>query len=260
MVRQSVSPSVSPTVCLRSLPQSPLEREPIWWRTAPTREIKLLLRLELDDKMTKFVSRSAEPVVCLRATSATRHRRTQECAAVRAGRRWTMSCLDREAIDEQIRRTCRELIDPNAAHVLAGTITWSWNARLSRAIARAQLASAKIELSSRLFPLLPDHEQRDTVIHEVCHIVAHALHGPGIAHHGREWRQLMVRAGGEPRARSKSIDGADFLRGRNRVPFWCGCRAHAVTAQRAAKIERGFVFVCTRCHGPLTAQAPLERA
>lgn len=171
-----------------------------------------------------------------------------------------MPSLDREAIDDQIRCTCGILIEPNAAHMFAERITWAWNARLSRAIARAQLASARIELSSRLFPLLPDHEQRDTIIHEVCHIVAHAMHGPDIAHHGREWRQLMQKAGGEPRARSKSIDGADFLRGPNRIPFFCGCRAHAVTAQRADKIRRGFVFVCTRCNEPLTAGAPLERA
>lgn len=160
--------------------------------------------------------------------------------------------LEPEHIDAQIRATCA-LLDAGA---LAPSITWSWNGRLTRAIARAHFQISKIELSSRLFPLLPVDEQRDTVIHEVCHLVAHHLHGPAVPHHGREWRALMVKAGGKPRARSKSIEGADFLRGRNRVTYWCGCRTHAVTTSRAAKIERGFIFVCTRCQGELTARPP----
>lgn len=141
--------------------------------------------------------------------------------------------------------------------MLASTITWTWNGRLTRAIARAHFHVTKIELSSRLFPLLSVDEQRDTVIHEVCHLAAHHLYGPSVAHHGREWRALMVKAGGKPRARSKSIEGADFLRGgANRVTYYCSCRAHAVTAYRAAKIEDGFVFICTRCHTELMARPP----
>jgi SprT protein len=156
--------------------------------------------------------------------------------------------LDAPQIEEQIHSTCAALDVDDLAHV----IQWSWNRRLTRAIARAHFHSSLIELSSRLFPLLSLTDQRDTVIHETCHLVAHRLHGPSIAHHGREWRALMLKAGGMPRARSKSIEGADLLRGKNRVTYFCTCRSHAITAYRAAKIERGHIFVCTRCRAELS--------
>lgn len=164
--------------------------------------------------------------------------------------------LPRDQIEDQICSTCQIL---DVADV-ADRIRWTWNRRLTRAIARAHFLEWKIELSSRLFPLLPQLEQRDTVIHEVCHLVAHHLHGPSILHHGREWKELMVRAGGEPRARSKSIDGADLLQGRNRMPYYCACRTHAVTPYRARKIDLGFVFVCTRCRSELSSRPPLADA
>jgi SprT protein len=157
--------------------------------------------------------------------------------------------IDHGFVEEHIGTTCLALGVPQ----LADEIEWSWNKRLTRAIARAHFRTNHIELSALLFPLLTVDDRKDTIIHEVCHLVAHHIHGPGIRHHGREWKSLMIEAGGRPLARSKSIEGADlFRRGPARVTFFCACREHAVTAYRAAKIERGSVFVCTRCKSALS--------
>lgn len=177
-----------------------------------------------------------------------------------------ISYLKKSEIDDQIRRTCEILGFPE----LTAKITWRWNSRLTRAIGRATLRKNHIELSTKLFNLLKSHERRDTIIHEVCHLVAHLKYtvqrGKRIRAHGLEWKSLMVKAGGTPKACSKKIEGSENLRRKtNRVTYHCKCQAHHITPRKAQKIELGAIWYCRSCKArlqktPYQIQAPVRLA
>ena len=81
---------------------------------------------------------------------------------------------------------------------LIGKIKIEFADGMKTVIARASFRENKIWISRRHWPYMPEFEKRDTIIHEVCHIVC-----PGRGH-GRQWRDAMERCGGYPR-RTMSI-------------------------------------------------------
>ncbi|MBI5618820.1 MAG: SprT-like domain-containing protein [Gammaproteobacteria bacterium] len=65
-----------------------------------------------------------------------------------------------------------------------------YSARLSRSWARCQPALGRITIQRGL-DTAPAEFLREVLAHELAHFAAHALYGPAIAPHGREWRALM---------------------------------------------------------------------
>lgn len=83
---------------------------------------------------------------------------------------------------------------------LATKTTIEFSPRLRTSLGRCLPARGTIRLHPALRDAPPD--LRDEVLcHELAHLAAHRLHGPGIRAHGREWRRLMQQAGFAPRAR-----------------------------------------------------------
>lgn len=75
---------------------------------------------------------------------------------------------------------------------LIDEITIEFSTGMRKSVGKAFPARRYILLSRYYWAYLPESEKRDTIIHEVCHIV-----NPG-ADHGRAWKDAMVRCGVEP--------------------------------------------------------------
>jgi len=92
---------------------------------------------------------------------------------------------------------------------------------------------------------------RQTVPHEVAHIVVAAHYPFRVAPHGPEWRRVMVFFGAEPkRCHNYQVDGLDVRR-LSRFSYRCGCREHMITAIRRNRIARGQRYYCRSCRKPL---------
>ncbi|MCB1753409.1 MAG: SprT-like domain-containing protein [Gammaproteobacteria bacterium] len=92
-----------------------------------------------------------------------------------------------------------------------------------------------------------DNFIKQTVPHEVAHIVVAARHPYRTAPHGAEWRLVMAFFGAEPkRCHSYQVDGSEVRR-LPRFSYRCGCREHMLTTIRRNRIARGQRYYCRYC-------------
>ena len=88
---------------------------------------------------------------------------------------------------------------------------------------------------------------KQTVPHEVAHVMVALLHPHRTAPHGPEWRQMMAFFGAEPkRCHAYQVDGPGIRR-LTRFNYQCGCREHQITAIRRNRIARGQRYYCRHC-------------
>lgn len=98
-----------------------------------------------------------------------------------------------------------------------------------------------------------NHEDflRQTVPHEVAHLIAHALFGRRIRPHGSEWQSIMreVFALQPLRCHSYAIQ----RRAVARFVYHCACpqQDFAFSAQRHRLVVRGTRYYCRRCKNTL---------
>jgi SprT protein len=90
-----------------------------------------------------------------------------------------------------------------------------------------------------------------TVPHEVAHLVARSLHGPGIRPHGAEWRSIMVLFGAEPVRCHNFTTQQNNRRRMRRFCYQCTCRDHHLSAIRHNRSQKGTTYLCRRCGSPL---------
>jgi pimeloyl-ACP methyl ester carboxylesterase len=86
----------------------------------------------------------------------------------------------------------------------------SFSRRLTRSLGRCTLRTGSIRLNPELLHAGPG-VLREVVCHEAAHAAAWILHGGAARAHGREWKELMRRAGYEPRARWKVAKASALL-------------------------------------------------
>ena len=67
-------------------------------------------------------------------------------------------------------------------------------------LGRCHPADGRVRLNPALFDE-PEALLREVVCHEAAHVAVYLLHGNFARPHGREWKELMVKAGFEPRVR-----------------------------------------------------------
>lgn len=79
---------------------------------------------------------------------------------------------------------------------IAGQAHWRWKDR-----SHSEIVDCQINLSPIVFPLLSKTAQRETVIHEICHLLA-----PRDGH-GHYWGHYMIRMGLVP---ERCWSGKDF--------------------------------------------------
>jgi predicted SprT family Zn-dependent metalloprotease len=157
--------------------------------------------------------------------------------------------------------------DPQALKLSGMRCEAVWNGRLSASMGRAKGKNTifgttyKIEFSPKLFALATPEARRNTMIHEICHVLGHALSGK--MDHGRVWKRLMVICGESPErcyrtdektfganAAVATADSKARKRGRReRTPAKCGCLIGPVQLKR---LKAGAVYHCR--HGKLTKE------
>ena len=92
---------------------------------------------------------------------------------------------------------------------------------------------------------------RQTVPHEVAHLVAHQLFGERIAPHGEEWQLIMRGVYELPPNRCHTY--AIKRRSATRYIYRCPCpdSDFAFSAQRHALVKQGRGYLCRRCRNTL---------
>ena len=93
---------------------------------------------------------------------------------------------------------------------------------------------------------------RQTVAHEVAHLVAHQLFGDRIEPHGQEWQLIMRGVYELPPNRCHSYEVT--RRQATRYIYRCPCADSdfAFTAQRHHLVSKGRRYLCRRCRHTLT--------
>ncbi|MGG2396425.1 SprT family zinc-dependent metalloprotease [Pseudomonas sp. SH1-B] len=116
----------------------------------------------------------------------------------------------------------------------------------------AHLTENKLRFNLQLYR--DNHEDflRQTVPHEVAHMIAHQLFGPRIQPHGEEWQLIMRGVYELPPHRCHSYEVE--RRKVNRFIYRCSCvdGEFPFTAQRHALVAKGRRYYCRRCKVTLT--------
>ncbi len=92
---------------------------------------------------------------------------------------------------------------------------------------------------------------KQTVAHEVAHLIAHQMFGPQIQAHGQEW-QLIMR-GVYALAPHRCHNYAVTRRTATRYVYRCQCpeQDFAFSAQRHSQVSKGRRYLCRRCRATL---------
>ncbi|MBX9756371.1 MAG: SprT family zinc-dependent metalloprotease [Pseudomonadaceae bacterium] len=92
---------------------------------------------------------------------------------------------------------------------------------------------------------------KQTVAHEVAHLVAHQLFGPRIQAHGEEWQLIMRGVYELPPHRCHSY--AVERRSTTRYVYSCACpdRDFPFSAQRHTLVRKGRRYYCRSCKATL---------
>ncbi|QNR43396.1 SprT family zinc-dependent metalloprotease [Pseudomonas syringae] len=92
---------------------------------------------------------------------------------------------------------------------------------------------------------------RQTVPHEVAHLIAHQLFGGSIQPHGEEWQLIMRGVYELPpnRCHTYAITRRSVIRYIYRCP--CPDSDFPFTAQRHGMVRKGRRYLCRRCREPL---------
>lgn len=126
-------------------------------------------------------------------------------------------------------------------------IRFDLNGRAAGMVRFVSSGTAVIRYNPVLLEKFRDSFIRQTVPHEVAHVVVAAHYPYRTAPHGPEWRLMMEFFGAEPRrCHTYPVDGSEVRRLR-RFSYRCGCREHLITAIRRNRIARGQSYFCRYC-------------
>ncbi len=92
------------------------------------------------------------------------------------------------------------LLSQHADPKFVNSISITWNRRMRSNAGRAFILKNKIELNPRLLCIEDEPEKslqhlRQTLLHELAHLLAHHRHGSNISAHGPEWKQACADLG-----------------------------------------------------------------
>jgi predicted SprT family Zn-dependent metalloprotease len=145
-------------------------------------------------------------------------------------------------------------------------ITIKWSKRFTKTFAEADVQDHVITFGTRTFALLDPEMQRETIAHEVAHIVAFARWGRlslSDGHHGTYWRAVMTDLGYpdpdvvvDPR---RLPDMQAFWRMQRKLTRWvveCACRRRMWTKRNAVTSYR---WRCNRCDETLVATGEMVK-
>ena len=122
----------------------------------------------------------------------------------------------------------------------------------------AHLTENRLRFNAQLYRENREHFLRQTVAHEVAHLVAHQLFGSGIRPHGSEWQQIMGKVYGLPAERCHTYE---VKRRQRHYVYRCRCPEgeFPFTPQRHALVLRGRRYLCRRCRETLVFSGELRQ-
>jgi SprT protein len=128
---------------------------------------------------------------------------------------------------------------------LPSTVRIEFSRRLRHALGKCTLRSGSIRLNAGLLGAAPE-VIREVVCHEAAHAAAWMLHGESARPHGPEWKDLMRRAGYEPRVRWPAAAVPESVRRLDRAAI---LYVHACPDCRAYRLARRrfSAWRCARC-------------
>lgn len=122
----------------------------------------------------------------------------------------------------------------------------SWNSRLKTCMGVALLFSDQIHLCPSLWPLATEAQRRETVLHELCHLVATKQYGHR-AGHKEPWKKLMCRLGLVP----NRLHTVPVPPRKGTYMFSCSCpdKVHYVGKLKAERrlLPQVSLFTCLLC-------------
>lgn len=115
----------------------------------------------------------------------------------------------------------------------------------------AHLAQNLLRFNEQLYRENTDHFLRQTVAHEVAHLVAHQMFGPRIQPHGEEWQLIMRGVYELPPDRCHTYEIR--RKASTRYIYQCKCPGQdfAFTAQRHSLVRKGRRYICRSCRQTL---------
>ena len=102
---------------------------------------------------------------------------------------------------------------------LSGSVSIEFSRRLTRSLGRTQVLNHHIRLNL----LLEKEEQAlldEVLCHELAHIAVYTCFGPAAKPHGKEWAELVEKAGYEPRVRI-GLEGAELSKSVRKFEHIC---------------------------------------
>jgi SprT protein len=116
---------------------------------------------------------------------------------------------------------------------------------------KAHLQRWHLQFNAVLLRENREHFLRQTVGHEVAHLLIHATTRGRAKPHGTEWRALMRAFGLETRA-THDYDVSNLRRSRAPYVYRCHCDGDIrLGPVRHRRIARGVAYFCRRCKTPL---------
>jgi SprT protein len=115
----------------------------------------------------------------------------------------------------------------------------------------AHLHENKLRFNPQLYRDNAEDFLRQTVPHEVAHLVAHQLFGERIAPHGQEWQSIMqgVYELAPLRCHSYKVKRRPVMRYLYQCP--CPGSEFPFTAQRHGMVRKGRRYLCRQCRRTL---------
>ena len=160
---------------------------------------------------------------------------------------WTLRTLGHEDLIDVIRVEWNSKFTARLGDALYQR---SFSARGASVTQPLKPQKARVRFSIPLWPRASEQERRETVIHEICHIVCSheaALAGRGKPQaHGWEWKALMRKCGVKPE-RCHNVDRTGLKKTRKVIDASCGCGKHDVTPYVAGRIAAGCRYTCRKC-------------
>jgi len=149
-----------------------------------------------------------------------------------------------------------ETLDKLGMPQLKGKIAIQWNTTFTRRLGDAhydpQMNYCRVRFSVPLWNLAGEAQQRETVIHEVCHIVdfwkmknVPGYHSTG--GHGTKWQLMMVACGVNPNKYHNVQRPPEMKRQTKKYMARCKCREFEITSHRVTKMRNGARYMCRNC-------------
>lgn len=146
-----------------------------------------------------------------------------------------------------------ETLDKLGKGHLKDNLGIAWNNRYTSRMGTYSPRTGMIQLSRKVYDIAPESEQKQTLMHEVCHMVVdyetRRAGLPAVESHGHLWQSFMHKLGLVAR-RCHKVETKDLKR---RVKVYCGCeKPKEITSNRYTRMLKGSKYHCTICNKNLS--------